>query len=408
MATFERTTATRANEPRVALIAGGADFFANNNRMRLSTLSLLIVAMSYTSVGAAEKLNAKTYLAPKVRSMPHDIRGPFVHLDDSNILALNKGMTTVSSDGGKSWSKARPVFADSKQFEMNAGYIVRTVNGTIVLAFVNNAELVWKWNDARRDADAGTKLPTYVTRSTDNGKTWETPQKLHDEWTGDLRRMIQMRNGTIVLSSMQLWNNPGRHVMLTYASKDDGKTWTRSNFIDLGGNGHHDGAVEGTIAELNNGRLWMLIRTNWDVFWESFSDDDGITWKSTRPSTIQASSSPGQLLRLKSGQLVLLWNRLMPTGWKTYPRMGGLYNKSSPQWSSIPASASREELAMAFSDDDGKTWSQHTIIAARDDQVSYPYVFEAKPGTLWVTSGYGNLRAILDVKDFKPATHVKQ
>ena len=366
------------------------------------TLVVLIVLFACATANAADKVNAKTWLHAKVRSMPQDVRGPFVHLDGGRILALNKGGTIFSSDGGKSWSKSRPVFVDSKQYELSGPYIVRTTNGTLVLAFANSAEMVWKWNDARRDADPGTRLPTYVTRSTDDGKTWETPQKLHDEWTGDLRRMIQMRNGTIVLSSMQLWNNPGRHVMLSYSSKDDGKTWTRSNFIDLGGNGHHDGAVEGTIAELKDGRLWMLIRTNWDVFWQSFSDDSGVTWKSTGPSRIQASSSPGQLLRLESGRLVLLWNRLMPTGWKTYPRMGGLYNKSSPQWSSIPASASREELAMAFSDDDGKTWSPHTIIAARDDQVSYPYMFEALPGTLWVTSGYGNLRAVLEVADFEP------
>jgi len=364
---------------------------------------LFVVFLSVCSAADAndQRLNVKTSLHAKVRSMPHDVRGPFLHLDGERILALNKATTILSNDGGATWYKPRPIFPESKHYKPESSYVIRTDDGTLVLAFVNAAEKVWKWNDVRRDADPGTKLPAYVTRSSDEGKTWEKPQKLHDEWTGDLRTMIQMRNGTIVLSAMQLWNNPGRHVMLTYSSKDDGKTWIRSNFIDLGGNGHHDGAVEGTIIELKDGRLWMLIRTNWDVFWESFSGDDGRSWKLTRPSRIAASSSPGQLLRLKSGRLVLLWNRMMPTGWKTYPRMGGAKNKLSPQWSSIPASASREELAMSFSDDDGKTWSPHTIIAARNDQVSYPYAFEPEPGTLWVTTGYGNLRAILKIADFE-------
>lgn len=152
--------------------------------------------------------------------------------------------------------------------------------------------------------------------------------------------------------------------------------------------------------ELRDGRIWMLIRTNWDVFWEAFSLDQGKSWRIIRPTTIVASSSPGLIQRLHSGRLVLFWNRLMPTGWKQYPRMGGLENSNSPQWSSVPASASREELSMAFSDDDGKSWTPPVVVAARNDQVSYPVVFEIMPGTMWVTSGYGSLRAVIRESDF--------
>ena len=94
----------------------------------------------------------------------------------------------------------------------------------------------------------------------------------------------------------------------------------------------------------------MLIRTNWDVLWEAFSLDEGKSWRIVRPTKIEASSSTGLVKRLHSGRLVLFWNRLMPTGWTKYPSMGGANNKNSPQWSSVPASASREELSMAFSD----------------------------------------------------------
>ena len=364
-----------------------------------------VVCVGLTISGPLEaedrgKINKDTWLQAHVRSMSVDFHGPFVRLDKERILVWDRGATRISTDAGKTWSEPRPVFADPSKYKAASPALIRTRAGALILGFINQAEMVWKWNDQRRDADPGTTGPTYVTRSLDDGRSWNVPQKLHALWTGDLRNIIQTRCGTVILSSMQLWNNPGRHVMLTYSSNDNGATWTRSNFIDLGGNGHHDGAVEGTIVELKDGRIWMLIRTNWDVFWEAFSLDQGKSWRTIRPSKIEASSSPGLVKRLQSGRLVLFWNRLMPTGWKSYPRMGGVNSNNSPQWSFVPASASREELSMAFSDNDGQSWSKPVVVAARNDQVSYPVVFEINAGVMWVTSGYGNLRAVIRETDF--------
>ena len=41
------------------------------------------------------------------------------------------------------------------------------------------------------------------------------------------------------------------------------------------------------------------------------------------------------------------------------------------------------------------SWTPPVVVAVRNDQVSYPVVFEVMPGTMWVISGYGNLRAVL-------------
>ena len=76
--------------------------------------------------------------------------------------------------------------------------------------------------------------------------------------------------------------------------------------------------MEATVAELSNGRLLMLIRTNLDRFWEAYSDDGGRYWREIRPSQIDASSSPGYLIRLASGRLALVWNRLYPEGKKQH------------------------------------------------------------------------------------------
>ena len=52
---------------------------------------------------------------------------------------------------------------------------------------MNLNEKVWLWRDELHDALPGTRLPCYATRSVDNGRSWQEPVLLHEEWTGELR-----------------------------------------------------------------------------------------------------------------------------------------------------------------------------------------------------------------------------
>ena len=194
-------------------------------------------------------------------------------------------------------------------------------------------------------------------------------------------------------------HDPGHHAVVTYTSDDEGKSWIRSNIIDLGGTGNHGGVMEATIEQLNDGRIWMLMRTNWGFFWEALSENEGLTWKDFNPTGIDASSSPGKLKRLKSGRLVLVWNRYYPEGRQSYPLSGGDNNLSE-----VPVSWHREELSIMFSEDDGKHWTSQEVIARttkKGDRLCYPEIFEASPGQLWITTVFsGNLRVKLYEEDF--------
>lgn len=338
--------------------------------------------------------------------------GPFVRLTDHELLAASpygetKDNLLYSSDNGKTWSIRRIIENPKSVVNGNAQVIARNDNGVVIVGFTNSLERKWTWADSLQDAPGATN-PTYVVKSVDNGKSWEKPVKLHDEWTGYNVNMIVTSKGNFVFTSMMMLNNPGRHAVITYTSRDEGETWERSNVIDIGGVGNHDGAMEATIVELKTGSLLMLIRTNWNQFWRAESKDDGLTWHIMGSSGIPASAAHGQLLRLESGRLLLAWNRPYGDG-ESEPRMvvGG-----DNFWSAVPGSNYRNELSVALSEDDGKSWSNPIVVAKTEEtgmrsidrlsvygeyipknEISYPYLFEFAPGEIWITSKRGPLRA---------------
>lgn len=333
--------------------------------------------------------------AVNLPGLPH---GPFIRLADSTIMTVEGNRTLLSHDEGKTWT-AGSLIADTTSFDISPGALIRTTRNIIILSFDNLKEKAnWNWRKDIHDSP-GALLPAYAVRSSDGGRTWDAPVKLHDDWTGANRDIIQTKDGSVVLTTMIMRHHPGHHTVLTYTSKDEGKTWKASNIIDEGGTGNHSGVMESTLVQLKDGRLWMLLRTNWGNFWQSFSDDDGMTWKETGPTNIDASSSPGLIKRLQSGRLVLVWNRLFPEGAMEYPLRGGEGNLSE-----VPANWQRAELSIMFSDNDGISWSKPVVVAkvtGKGDQLSYPYVFEAQPGELWITTSFrGNLGIKVKEKDF--------
>ncbi len=307
---------------------------------------------------------------------------PLVVQADGSLLMLDaKGLCT-SRDDGKTWSQPQPVCEGLLPTEPASSALVRTKKGTLVVIYLNRLGHKFSWDNERGEPKDDCRLELWAIRSLDGGRTWVGSQRLLDGYNANFFGFLQTSKGRLVASVEHLVRNPGHWVACSLSSDDEGKTWRQSNLIDLGGHGHHDGATEPTMAELGDGRLLMLIRTNLDRFWQAFSDDGGRYWRTIQPSPIDASSSPGCLLRLRSGRLVLLWNRLNPEG--------RIWPKSKPGVASeVPASWHREELSLAFSEDDARTWTKPLVIARQTDgQLSYPYLVERRPGELWLMAGF--------------------
>jgi hypothetical protein len=336
------------------------------------------------------------WLDPRCSVLPTNKRGPFIKLNDGSLMIVEESATRISRDEGRTWSEPRPICEGvTSGVPSSSRALLKTLNGVIILVYMDMATYKWNWEEDKGHASADTRLDVWSIRSLDEGKTWVDRHRILDGYCGALIDMIQLRSGEIVVPVQDLTSDRKRHGQYAYVSADEGKTWIRSNLIDLGGHGHHDGAFESTLAELNDGRLLMLIRTSLDRFWEAISTDKGRSWRILRPSTIDASNSPGYLTRVSSGRLMLVWNRLYLKGKNTTRRT------TYWRWlSERPCSLERSELSIAFSEDDGKTWTDPAVFLRYETQASYPHIYEHKPGELWMTTMFGQAYVKLKESDF--------
>ncbi len=339
------------------------------------------------------------WLHPICKPLPTNLQGPFVKLGHGGVLGVHEDKAMISLDGGRTW-EARPMFSKEQNLKIsNERALLRTRDGTILAVFLNAADYKWGWDEQKQAPIDGIHMNTWVARSTDKGRTWEAKIIQPRYWCGDVRDMIQTREGRIIVTLQRLLPDPTRHATIAYTSDDDGKSWEPTHLVDVGGRGHHDGSIEATIAELRDGRIWMLLRTNLDQFWQAFSEDGGRSWRKVGPSGIDASSAPGLLKRLQSGRLILIWNRLYPEGQTSWPRTAPNSAFSKPA-----ASVFREEVSAALSDDDGKTWTKPLVIARRPRaSLAYPHLLEYEPGLLWLTTMQGNLRLVFREDDLLKA-----
>ena len=323
------------------------------------------------------------WVHPLFEPLVADRSGPFLVLPDGRLLTADDANLLTSADEGQTWTPLGPAAFGQQTREPASFYLLRTASGALAMVYLDMAHQAFEWDDAAGEPVAGAcRLELWAVRSPDGGQTWEETQSLLDGYNANFFGFLATSTGRLVVVAEHLVTLPARWVVCSFVSDDEGASWRRSNLVDLGGHGHHDGATEPMLAELSDGRLLMLIRTNLGRFWQAFSEDGGRYWRTILPSEIEASSAPGHLIRLQSGRLALAWNRPAPEGgtWEKEP--------AGPA-TEIPTSWSREELSLALSKNDGATWTAPLVVARQvGGQLSYPHLLERRPGELWVCAGF--------------------
>lgn len=300
----------------------------------------------------------------------------------------DKMMSISSIDNGVSWLEPNVEFELPGE-AYYANQVMQDLNGTLHCVFhiFKPGPLGYR----------GRHLDLWYT-SMKQGEGWAKPRMINEGYVGSLRGFIQLKNGHFIIpmteSDTARANKPGNGMVdyglfqvMTLNSTNLGKTWTRSSTtlkipIESGWVTRY-GAIEPHAIELQDGRVWMLIRTNKGFLYESFSNDSGNTWSAPTPSSFISSDSPASTVRLADGSIILLWNSNQRHDDKRSYAAGG-----------------REVLHAAISKDDGKSWkgfreimttnNSKTPVVRGDRGTAYPSAVELPNGNLLMVSGQGD------------------
>ena len=296
-----------------------------------------------------------------------------------------------SSDGGLTWAAPELAFALPGQ-AYYAVQVLETADGAL--------HAVTHVQGQGPGGYRGRLYEIYHTTRPAGAAAWSEPKKIVPGYIGSIRGFVQLASGRLLLSVARAmpdrmaapksgpdfgWNDT-----FSYYSDDRGATWRQSPdqlSVELKApNVTRYGAIEPVLLELQDRRVWMLVRDRQGRLLESFSDTGGERWPALHATNFISSDSPAALLRLRDGRIVLFVNACQ--NW-TNPRsyaMGG-----------------REVLHAAISGDEGRTWRgfrevlTEPVTETRGDRgTAYAAAVQNAAGKIVVASGQGEgKRAII-------------
>jgi predicted neuraminidase len=190
-----------------------------------------------------------------------------------------------------------------------------------------------------------------VQRSADRGRTWSVPRVIAGPLGSNVRfPPVRLSDGTLLLPAY----DDLLQRSLFFASAD-GENWTLRSVIATAGP-HR--SIQPSVAVLEGGRLLSVMRnTGGGWLWVTASDDDGRGWTEPADSGFPNPASPAALLRLTSGDLVLVYN---------------------------DSNALRRPLSIAVSGDDGATWHPPRVLVDGDGAYAYPSAVQTPDGLIHV------------------------
>ena len=290
---------------------------------------------------------------------PQDLRG--------TSLGTVRIYGVTSTDGGRTWGDEQ-LIEHNGTCQAGRPSFLKTQDGTLWMFYYGFVRL--------GETAAASRSDLWVVRSRDGGKTWTDRQQIFKGFTGATNGAIETTSNRILVPFSYMVD-PLRLVSACVVSGDGGKSWKVGSAIDLGelgGYGDHAGALEPTIVELKDGRIWMIIRTRTGGFYQAFSRDHGISWNQPTRTPFLSPNAPGFVTRLQSGRLAFVWNLIDETEASIWKR------------GEQPTTNQRHRLAIALSEDDGRVWTL-PVIAAQAKEISYPFLLEIAPGQLMLSSG---------------------
>lgn len=267
------------------------------------------------------------------------------HMDNYNILIY-------SDDNGKTWTDPVLVIPSSKE------KFIHSLDIQLWISPEGKLHVFWIQNNIDLETSSKPELKENQPWICVDG--YQFPDFKHSQWLSicddpDAEKLSFsepqylfhgfMRNKPLVLKN-------GRRLLFNYDQEDDRYGYSISD--DQGKTYKHCYGSkkistefdEAMGYEMENGCIRMLARAKGGYLAQSFSDDDGVTWKDTTVSEIASPYTRFYISRTPSGRVILVNND--DTG-------------------------TRKNMTVYLSEDDGFTWKYKRCIDERNE-VSYPDV----------------------------------
>ncbi|MES1147291.1 MAG: sialidase family protein [bacterium] len=191
-----------------------------------------------------------------------------------------------------------------------------------------------------------------MTRSSDEGLTWSTPERLPKGVFGPIKsKPVELRDGTILCGSSD--EGAGWRVHFE-ATRDYGKTWKVTPPLN---DGIQLKAIQPSILTLSAKHVRAIGRTQNNKLFSIDSLDQGRTWGPMRLSDVPNPNSGTDALTLKDGRHLLVYN---------------------------PSTTHGTPLAVAISTD-AEHWSKMLTLEDQPGEYSYPAVVQGFDGLVQIT-----------------------
>jgi hypothetical protein len=316
---------------------------------------------------------------------------------------------SVSRDRGLTWSDPQVYLADYAAGPAS-GTMLRLGDSLTTLMLVTQTRHEIAVDEARRVATAGSnyfhaRTHVYLRRSADGGRTFDHGAEVPPEgftagrslpgggWYGSVDCLLRLASGRVLAAFMFL--DPARcdmakqdwtaqhYTVGCLLSEDEGRTWRPGGQITVD---TPRGVMEVQIVETAPQRLFCLFRTKGGYLYQTTSADGGETWSPSVPSPLTAPESMARMIKLHSGNLLVVWNNVSST-----------------------TQQPRHPLVAAVSRNGGQTWSAPLTLATENgsNQLSNHGLIQLDDGRILLgISHYRDVRPMtsdLDVAVFDEA-----
>jgi len=205
----------------------------------------------------------------------------------------------------------------------------------------------------------------YAKISYDGANTWSDSVMIASEKGMVVRSQpIVLNNGDYLLP---IYNETGKDreetgsdtTSLFLRFNKAAKTWTETGRIRA-----RIGCLQPSVVQLTDGHLIAFMRrgggyypewTEKGYIYKSESHDGGQTWSEAVETEFPNPNSAIDLLKLKSGNLILVYN---------------------------DSFTDRDPLSLAISEDSGKTWPRRKVLIDKNEDYAYPYVIQTTDGKI--------------------------